>query len=278
MDWSKTKSKLIIILLVLNIGLLFSLFFNNTARYEDGPSERTLQELEMRLNNFGVKLNADFPKVKGDIRSLIVKYEEEEPNSTNEDFFQGEGIIQYRDNISQITKEEEEITIINNRRFLYENFDTLDPNSQETNKDIAMDFLEERNYNTTDMALVKTEDLGDSKLYEFAKIYNDKILETSYTRITVQSGKVTTMDRLWIEVIEEDSRSIEIDPAYKALFTLLDRENLKGKTVEKIELCYYFNPEEQGLLEDNTRAERGRAIPAWRITFDDNSTIIVDNY
>ena len=278
MDWSKTKSKLIIILLGLNILLLFTFFYKNASETRNTPSEETLVELEKRLENSRINLDADLPKPVNEIRPLIVKYEEEDPENINQNFFNGEGEIQKRDNISQISMEFEEITILNNRRFLYENFEELDSTSTNTDISVVNKFLEEKNFDTSDMILIKAEILDNTVTYEFAKEYNDRILETSYTRITVESGVVITIDRLWIEVIEEDSRTISIEPAYKALFTLIGKDDLRGKTINEIELCYYFNPEEQGLLEDNTRAERGRAIPAWRIIFDDGTKLVVDNY
>lgn len=279
MDWSKTKTRLIILLIILNIFLLGNYMLNNPSKISNAPSEETMTDLENRLNNVGISFSKDnIRETEKNIKPLIVKYTEETPGEINDIYFQGSGNVEVSDNITRITKGEEEITIINNRRFLYENFAENPQVSDKEGEEIALEFLESKNYTTNDMVLVKVENWDDLITYEYAKIYNDKILETSYTRITIENKVVTMVDRLWIEVIEEEARSIEIEPAYKALYSLLDREAIYGQEIKDMDICYYFNPEEQGLLEDNTRAERGRAIPAWRIVFENGSKVIVDNY
>ncbi|NLD17663.1 MAG: hypothetical protein GX666_08795 [Tissierellia bacterium] len=278
MDWSKTKTRLIIILLILNISLGALFFLNKSNRSLYFASKETLDEVKIRLNKYGIGLEAEIPKSPDSIKPLIVKYEEESPEEINLKFFDGMGKIQADADISKITKDEEEITIINNRRLLYEN--TSQEEGEETfdYETVARQFISDKGFDSEDLFLVKILDHGDSKTFEFTRKYEKKLVETSYTRVNVARGMVVTMDRLWIEVIEEDMRNIEIEPAYKALFSLLDKEEYIGDTINSIELCYYFNPEEQGILEDNTRAERGRAIPGWRIGFKSGEALIVDNY
>ncbi len=278
MDWSKTKTRLILILLVLNICLGILYVVNRNNQNPDLASKETLVELENRLNKFGIKLNAKIPKSPTSIKPLIVKYKEEFPDEINYRFFDGKGRVEQGEDISRVSLGDEEISIINNRRLLYEN-----TNSQKTKENIspeklAMEFISDKGFNTEDLILVKVTTNGEVETFEFTKKYNKKLVETSYTRVSIKNGAVVTMDRLWIEVIEEDTRNIDIEPSHKALFSLLGREEYEGETIKSIELCYYFNPEEQGILEDNTRAERGRAIPGWRIGFESGESLIVDNY
>lgn len=278
MDWSKTKTKLIILLLVLNAILLVNHQFNSPSLLSEEPSKKTVEDLNSRLESSGIDFELDLPKITEDLRPLIVKYSEQTTAQVNDIYFGGKGKVEITDNLNRIVSGQEEITIINNRRFLYENYETNQEESKEEDRNIAIKFLKDKNYDTKDMVLVKTEKWDDMVTFEFAKIYNDIILETSYTRITVENKMVTTLDRLWIEVIEEEPRSLKIEPSYKALYSLLERELRPEGKIIAMEICYYFNPEEQGLLEDNTKAERGRALPAWRITFQDGTNIIVDNY
>lgn len=86
------------------------------------------------------------------------------------------------------------------------------------------------------------------------------------------------MDRLWLNVTDISQSEVHLMPATKALLTLLDDNDYYNKTVKNIDECYYFDPEEQGYVEDITKAERGRAIPAWRIQFTDGENIEIDNY
>ena len=49
------------------------------------------------------------------------------------------------------------------------------------------------------------------------------------------------------------------------------------KTITRIEECYYFDPEEQGYVEDITKATKGKAIVAWRIQFSDGESIEIES-
>lgn len=278
MDWSKTKNRLILILLALNIFLGILYVINKNNQNPDLASKETLLELENRLNKFGIKLDAKIPKSPTSIKPLIVKYKEEFPEEINFRFFEGKGKVEQGDDISRVSLGNEEIAIINNRRLLYENTNSEGSEENISSEKLAMEFISDKGFNTEDLILVKVSTEGETETFEFTKKYNKKLVETSYTRVSIKKGVVVTMDRLWIEVIEEDTRDIDIEPSHKALFSLLGREEYVGETINSIELCYYFNPEEQGILEDNTRAERGRAIPGWRIGFKSGESLIVDNY
>lgn len=276
MDWKKIKTNMIIILLILN-GILATLYFyNNYQRQPYLVSDETIEELELRLEKKGINLNTEIPKGRHSLKPLIVRYKEEQPVELNQRFFENFGQVVLEDNITKITNKEEEITIINNRRLLYENFGNIEADG-ENSKEKALKFLEDRGFKIEDLVLTNVDDIDGFTTYEFTRSFGDILLETSYTRITMFGGRVYTMDRLWIEIIEEDKAAIEMEPAHKALFKLLGRE-IEDKDIDSIEICYYFNPEEQGLIEDNTRAERGRAIPAWRIGFEDGSSVVIDNY
>lgn len=278
MDWSSIKTKLIIILLSINIFLLVFFFYNKADKSLHPASDETLKELEARLGQIGIGLDTEIPKKVKEMKPLIVQYQEYNPEEINNNFFQGQGQIVVQEDITKIINGKEEVTIINNRRFLYENFGKNPIYKDIDNKKNIRNLLLSWGFDTEDMVLISKEESNKTISFEFAKRFDDLILETSYTRITVEDGKVVTLDRLWVEAIEKDNKKIIIDPAYKSLFTILNREDLKGETIKSIELCYYFNPEEQGLLEDNTKAEMGRAIPAWRILFKSGKRIIVDNY
>lgn len=266
---------MIIILSILNILLISLYFFNNYRRQPYLVSDETIENLIERLEEKNIRLSTEIPKGKKSVKPLIVRYKEEDPNMLGSRFFDDFQEIS-EEEIRKITSGEEEITIINNRRILYENFS--ENNEQgENSKEKAVKFLEDRGFFTEDIYLTSEEILEDYTTYEFTRTYNEKLVETSYTRITMERGRVMTMDRLWIEIIEEDKKPLEMEPAHKALFKLLDRD-YEDKEIISIENCYYFNPEEQGLLEDNTRAERGRAIPAWRIGFSDGDFVVIDSY
>lgn len=277
MNWQKAKNQLIIILLILNIMLLGVYVYDNMTKSPYSASEESINEFIKMVEDSGIKLDAELPVVKDSLGTLIVKYQEMDGESINRLFFDSKGTIDKSEGFQKITKGSEEITIINNRRLIYENLEVRD--GQQTDSiQLTKNFLVDKGYNIDDMILANRFVENDIEVLEYIKVYQDMLLETSYTRMVVEKGQVKTVDRLWIDVIEESDRKVTVDPSYKALLSLLGREDLEGKEISSIRLCYYFNPEAQGILEDNTKAERGRAIPAWRIAFSDGSVEIVDNY
>lgn len=280
MDWAKAKTLLIIILLLLN-GVL-GIFYLNTREEKElyTASPEIIGELNTRLDNFGIELSTEIPEEMPELGTLSVQYEEGNPGEINIRFFNRKGSIENLPNISVVNYGNETITIVNNRRFLYENLNVpgIGEIPIEEAKQIALNFLTDRGISIDDMYLVKVETEGNSHIFFFTKEYNGVLVETSYTEIEVNFNQVAKMDRLWINVIEENKGTIEIEPAYKALFSLIGENDLKGDRIIHIQPCYYFNPEEQGILEDNTRAERGRAIPAWRITFESGTIKVIDNF
>lgn len=280
MDWSKAKSILIVILLFLNLALGVTYYNINRSKQLYRASEEILTELETRLTNFGIELEAEIPEETMSLGTLSVRYEEGNPMELNTKFFNREGTIENSPNFSVVNYGNETITIINNRRILYENLNVpvIVEIPVEEAKEIAVNFLKDKGMSTEDLYLAKVTSEGSTHTFSFTKVYKGVLIETSYTEIEINFNQVAKMDRLWINVIDDTRGTIEIEPAYKAMFSLVGEEDLIGDKIVSISQCYYFNPEEQGILEDNTRAERGRAIPAWRIAFESGVIKVIDNF
>lgn len=280
MDWAKAKTILIVILLLLNIVLGFMYFNVDRDKSPYTASDKVIEELKTRLHDYGIELDTEIPKDSKPMGTLSVHYEEGNPMELNRKFFGREGVIENQPNMSIVNYGNETITIINNRRLLYENLNVpgIGVIPMEEARDIALNFLQEKELSVDDLYLVGVESSGSTHTFSFTKIYKDFLVETSYTEIVVYFNQVAKMDRLWINVTDETKPSIEIEPAFKALFSLIGEQDFVGDKIIGINQCYYFNPEEQGILEDNTRAERGRAIPAWRIAFESGRVKVVDNY
>lgn len=275
MDYEKVKQNIIIILVFLNIILISILLYDRSNRNLYAYKEEYKDEAIRRVEDFGIKVNAEIKPQEKSVKPLIVKYEELDQDIINEKFFNKNGKISEGDGIVTIENGNEQITIINRRRMLYENFS--DNKKLGSLKEIK-EFLEEIGLDIDKSVLIRYEENDGLTTYEFTKTYKDRLIETSYTTLTLEDGHLRTIDRLWIEVLGEDNRRQVVEPPYKALYYLLNNDAHKGKTIDDVSFSYYFNPEEQGLLEDNTKAARGYAIPAWRIMFSTGETVLVDNY
>ncbi|NLY20672.1 MAG: hypothetical protein GXZ08_05275 [Tissierellia bacterium] len=275
MDWSKAKTILIGILIVVNIVLATIIYREeDTVKSENDSIEHAKSYLE----SVDIGINADIPNKVETLSAINVQFEVIDINEMNKNFFDGNGIKDLRRNIEY---KDETINIINDRRLLYEKeFDSGKPVTISSEEAVqkASEFLAEKRFVVDDMLLssIKKEEYGYELVY--SKVYENIKVERSFTNITVNDDGVVKLDRLWINVLDDTNSPIDIGSASKALFSLIDKKKYYGNTIEEIEVCYYFDPEEQGYVEDITKTERGRAIPAWRISFEDGSRVVIDNY
>lgn len=274
MDWSKAKTILIFVLIVANIILGTIIYRNDKIANEPDESIKFVEEY---LAEKDIHVNTEIPRANGVLNSLYVRFEVMLPRDINSRFFDDDGFVDV--SRGRIEYGDESINIINDRRLLYERYsDNYDVVEVEEAKTIAVNFLRDRAFRTDDMILTSHKETEDGIELIYSKIHDGVMVEKSFTNVLVNGDGVVRLDRLWIEVTKDSNIPIDIGSASKALFSLIDDDNYSGKSIDKIEICYYFDPEEQDYVEDITKTIRGRAIPAWRIVFDDGESAIIDNY
>lgn len=282
MDWSKAKGSLIIALILTNLILLAYVGYNYYTLRDETTTGSFLKKTQKLLSTHDIKVSSYIPTTKSKLPTLAVEFESYTDESVNRRFFQNKGEVFHpsSDRI-EVVHGEEYVNVVNNRRLFYENTEETSRYNIRNEKDaqeIVENFLLEHKFDNRDMELsfVKQE---DGKYYfNYSKIYENVVLESSYTKFVVDNRGVVSMDRLWLNVVEESKQTIQLCSAPRALLCLLEKPECVGKTIVKMEPCYYFNPEDQGYVEDITRALQGRAIPAWKIEFKDGDSIVIDTY
>lgn len=282
MDWSKAKSILIIALLITNSILFGFNLYNHNLTKDSTSTKEFSEETTKLLEEKGIQIDSYIPKTRSKLPTLRVEFETYDSEDLNNKFFDNIGEIENPStDFSRINYNKELITIMNNRRMRYESASTV--KKYEISKfseaqNIANNFLLENQFDTRDMQLTHMSKDGDNYILYYSKIHGGIIIERSYTNFVINETGVVSMDRLWLNVTDISQSEIYLMPAAKALLTLLDNEEYYNKTITNIDECYYFDPEEQGYVEDITKAEQGRAIPAWRIQFSDGENLEIDNY
>ena len=282
MDWSKAKSTLIIALLITNVILFGFNLYNYNLTYDSSSSRHFANEAKEILSKQNIKIDTNIPRYRNKLHTLRIEFDNFDINDLNERFFNSKGHIENPStDFSRIDYNKKLITVINNRRMRYENSESSEKYNitklSEAQK-IANEFLLQNQFDTRDMQLTHMRKEDDLYILNFSKIYDGVIIERSYTNFVINNSGVVSMDRLWLNVTDKSDAEIYLIPAAKALLSLLDDEEYYGRTVTNIDECYYFDPEEQGYVEDITKAQQGRAIPAWRIQFSDGENIAIDNY
>lgn len=281
MDWSKAKTILIIAFLITN--MLLGIFVVSNGKIEDPTlSEEFRVEVVNMLRGEEIELNTNIPLIIPSLPPIIVEYEELKSSKINKDFFNGAGKIELKeDDFVEIIYVDEIISINNNKILEYENlkekikYRNLD---KEIVKNIALEFIEDNNLERENMRLTSINQREDNYIVRFNKFYNNKYVERAYLNIYIDGTGVKRARKLWLDVKEGGEKELYINTAPKAILSLLNNEQAKGKTIEDISLCYYFDPEQDNYLDEPSNAKKGNTIPAWRVLLDDGTRIIIDNY
>lgn len=281
MNWSKAKTILIIALIITN-GILLYTVYSEENPMDPSLDEDFIGEVERALGEIGIGLETPIPRFKPSLYGLIVEYEMKEIEALNQDFFKGQGVISTKgEGFSEINYENELVSLINDKMILYESKDREEIYKIESATEaveIGLNFLQERNFDIKDMrtSFVRMED--DLYTIEFTKVYKDNLLESTFTNMQVDNSGVKNFQRSWLNVLDEGTKPIYIDSAPKSLLSLLGMSQVQGKDIINISLSYYFAPEVHDYIDEPDEAQRGRAIPAWRITFHDGYKVFIDNY
>mgnify|MGYP000850268934 CR=1 FL=1 len=283
MDWSKAKSILVVALIITN-ALLGIVLFQSERNVDTTLKKEFIEETVRLLENKDIKVDTDIPRKNPKLATLTVEYENVEPGIVNRNFFNDKGNISFKDKdevLIDISYNDELITILNKKHLIYEsksNNDNFDIKDEKDAVYIALNFLKSKNYSTSDMKVSFVKLVDDVYNIEFTKLYKDYFLESSFTNIQVGSKGIIKMERQWLNMIDASENPKSISSAPKSLLGLLSMEEVYGKTIKDISICYYFDPKKHAYIDNPEEAQQGRAIPAWRIQFDDGDKVFIDSY
>lgn len=281
MDWSKAKNVLIVAFIVINILMGYVLIVKDKEVDATNSPDFINQAIEL-LNKKQIKVHTNIPNIKPELSALTVVFENMKPELINKNFFNNKGYISSTsEELVEVSLGEENISILNKKLLIYQanSSEIKYPNLGEDDViSIAENFLVNKGYETDDLRISHMKRVGDYYYVEFSKTYNDIYLESSFTNIQIDSRGVIKMERMWLDVKEVGESLISISPAPKSILGLLSMKEVYGKSITDISLCYYFNPGKHDYIEEPLEAKQGRAIPAWRIQFEDGYKVIIDNY
>lgn len=282
MDWKKIKKILIIALLVANSVLFFYTKYNDFRLRNESTRRDFVREVTALLAEKNIELDTKIPRQTKKLPSVLVSFETSSEKDINDRYFKGAGKVERPStDLAEISLGDEYVNLVNGRRAFYENRkkeNNFKIDSLEEAQNIAQKFLLDKKYDTRDIYLSYYKIDGDKYILNYTKVFDSIPVESSYTNFVIDARGVMSMDRLWLDVLDKSDQKIYLYPAPRALLSLLNKTEYYNKTIEKISPCFYFNPEDQGYIEDITRAVNGRAIPAWKVKFTDGEYTVLSNY
>lgn len=281
MDWSKAKNILIIAFIITNILLIYVLVGDVNIDEPTIKDDFIEQVIEL-LKDKNITIATQIPKEIPYLNTITVAYEKLNIDKLNRIFFKNTGIIKNKENyIGEINKDFESLILMNKKLILYEN-KKMEDSYKNLNKEkatkIAEEFLRDKQFSTLDTKLTYVREEKGTYYLEYSKVYGDIFIERAFTTFQIDGRGVKRFERLWLNEKDIGETNIYISTAPKSILGLLDREVVYGKTIKDISLCYYFDPEKHEYLEEPGEAKQGKAVPAWRVEFDDGYKVFLDEY
>lgn len=282
MDWSKAKTILIVAFIITNILLVYVIMGENHISNEPTIKDEFIEDVIKLLKDKNITVSTQIPKDIPRLNAMTVEYENVNIQELNRNYFNNNGIIeQDGEDLAKIVKDDESILVINDRFIIYEN-----KREREIYKDLDKDkaiqlseeFISKGQFQASDMKLTFIKEDKGIFYLEYSKIYGDILVERTFTNFQIDKRGIKKFERLWLNEKDFGEVEIYISTAPKSILTLLGMQEAYGKTIADISLCYYFDPEKHDYLGEPKDAKQGKAVPAWRIQFDDGYKIFIDEY
>lgn len=280
MDWSKAKTILIIAFIITNIFIVF-VIINEKPIEEPTITNEFISNVKELLEDKNIRVEASIPQEVAHLNSMIVEFEEANIQSLNKSYFDNKGHIKYDGSLNEVINGMESILVINNRLIIYENkLEMSRHKSLDMDKaiEIAQDFLKRGKFTTSDMKLTYANEEYGVFYLEYSKVYEDIFVERAYTNFQIDETGIRRFERLWLNEKELGDTKRYISTAPKSLLNLLGMQEVHNNTITDISLCYYFDPEKHEYIEEPGKAKQGKAVPAWRIQFEDGYTVFIDEH
>lgn len=277
MDWSRTKTILIVALILTNSILFYVLYGDrigaSTAQEE---SQVQLEEVLKLLESEEVVVSAEIPTQNLMMADIRLTYET----------YTDENIIEillgdtYTNIDGQFLTKDAEVRIIGAQELVYRPLNALegfvDTDVEKATK-IATDFLEEIGLrNTSVVHWDSRKQSNGTVMVEFRQVEEGYFVENAYMTIQVSGVEVTELKRKWFGAIETQETSKNIEPPAKALFRLLSEidssETISRPVeIEAMDLGYRLI---SNILTINF--QEGEPMPYWRFRTSTGEVVYIE--
>ncbi|WP_162265489.1 two-component system regulatory protein YycI [Abyssisolibacter fermentans] len=286
MNWSKAKNILIVAFIATNLFLLYEIFVESDENKDITISNEFINKVVEILDTKNISINCSIPKEKPSKSLLTVRYQvynsQTSRNNLADKFLKNYVIINDYKNNALIYKDTgKTLTIKNNNEITYKNyennkFEVTNFDKQEL-ENICTEFLEEKEFSTDDYKLTNFSKQGDKYILQYTKFHEDILIEESYMIFEIGKNGIQTFKRKWLDIVKTKKSQIVIRSAPDVLLRLLSREDIYGKSIEDIDICYYFSSYKASSNYYQYAIE-GDAVPAWRIQMKDGQVIVLEEY
>lgn len=280
MDWTKAKNILIIAFVVTSIFLAYILLKIKHDDSEIVMDDSFIEEVVRLLNEEDINIDTRIPRTNPKLPIISLEYETYESEEIVPNFLGSLEDITIDDEI-YINGEETVKFEKNNKKLVYQD-DALiyEDNKKEISKAqairMAIEFINNHGFDLKDVKFESYFEEDNIHRIVYNKEVDGIIIEETYMTVELSSNGITSFERYWIENIEKRNKNLVVSTAPKSLLKLLNREEYHGKTIEQIDLCYYFNVDDYKKSVSFNDSIGGVASPAWRFIFEDKEKVFLD--
>ncbi|HHY14357.1 MAG TPA: hypothetical protein GX526_06980 [Thermoanaerobacterales bacterium] len=280
MDWSKAKTILIIVFLVLNIFLGGNLWLKSSAKSDITiVSANEIDEAKKILKQEGIIVKADIPKKVSPQPFLTVSYTKINGEKTALSFFGELEEVEIFNDEDNITYQKGDRQLIIMDKGIISYFDNEDSEiiysdlNKEKAEKIAYEFIEEHVGFPQNAVHDRTVfyDQSDSYLVEYIQLHNGTYISSSCIDVLVTPGGVKSYYCAWIDPLGYSGKPKKIISSVHALFQIVDvfAKNEDDIIVTDIQPGYYSR---------QYNAEKWHAVPSWRIKTNEGDTYYINGY
>ncbi len=273
MEWSKTKSILIIGLILTNIILALYLFSSDSLFSKGDVSEdQSLKEVIAILEKNNIFINMDSVNYYRVIQDLELEYEGYDIDLLSSKALDYDIIFDQNKAYSL----DKSIEIISDIEFAYLDHEIIEGEEVidiSLAYDIAEGFISKLGFNTESKYISNTSVDENGVSITYKQNYNNFFLEDTFMTLTIRGDRVVSFNRKWFDIKNVYDNNRRVIAPSKALFIFMDKtSDLDEKiVVEDISFGYKLDT---GVINSNVAS--GDAFPYWRIITESDKIYFIE--
>lgn len=265
MDWSKTKTILIITLVIVNVFLLY-FYIEKPVNDHNAINEELITLLENKGIYFDEK-NYEFPQA---LNKLYVNYKEYGEETINDllgkNYMQNNALYINKDYYVEIS--EDNVLTYARRGILLGDNQMIETDGINFGKE----FLKSVNLYGETVVLDEVKKEDDYIVVTYKKLVNNRFVENSYMKLKLFNSQVISLERKWLSHEVSSNESTEIIPLEMAVYKFETKMNQsENLIIENIALGYVL---ENDVFVQNIQS--GEAFPFYKFELSDGSEVYIE--
>lgn len=248
MNWSKTKTCLIIALAILNIMLIVSIYKDSKPEQKiDYTTQENQTELQNYLDKYNISLNAEIPKNIPELPVLTVEYVDINQD-TYPKLFQDFG---------------DRLDIVGGRNMIlnlpeYSGMTTVE-DALETVANFSETYFKEEQY-----SIKSVRQTENQMIIRLNPKHQDYVIDDAETVYTFNKYGALQIEKIQMKVTNVGKTTYKLITPYEAIIKSAPHIQA-GSTIKEIKIIHYYSGN-----QTIVSTKRATAIPTWRIKTSDD--------